>query len=94
MTTGYQKPSMEGLSIIPTGILEGIEKYFKHRIKPGGALLAILENDLNMAIFKSDPWTMAAMKEILWYLDRIEMGSTWGTPERVEAWLAKGVSHE
>jgi len=87
----YVRPDISDLSI-PGGILEGLENYFQHKIKPGGCLTAILRNDLYMAVSQADPYTHGALKDIIAFLDRVDMPGVrkWGSPSHVDNWLYGG----
>lgn len=93
MSREYVRPDINDL-FIPPGIVEGLERYLRDRIKPGSALTSILQNDLHTAAMRSDSYTWGSMKSIIWFLERAEMRDAWGSKEKVDAWIAdSGESH-
>lgn len=67
--------------------LNGIERYVKERIRPGGFLMAVLENNLRESIFRADEENRASLYEIVSYLYWSVPGNCWGSPEIVKKWL-------
>jgi hypothetical protein len=74
---------------LPQHLREGMQRYLEDRIRPGGFLVAVLENDLMGAVRRADQDSLA-------FLDRIMMDFmidvppvAWGSPQKVERWLAR-----
>jgi hypothetical protein len=73
---------------IPDTLQPGLERYLKHRIRPGGFLSAILENDLAMAVLRADsPRNERAIADIVRFLNHEASASAWGSREAVDAWV-------
>lgn len=59
----------------------------------GAFLQAVLENDLQGAIGRADPESLAGIKGIVAYVYNALPDKCWGSKENVAAWLeAKGVT--
>lgn len=72
----------------PPHIIDGIRNYVDERIPPGGFLNAVLENDLKEAFSRADEQSLAGMFGIVSYCYNEIPGVCWGSPQKVEAWLA------
>lgn len=67
----------------------GLERYLKDGIRPGGFLLAILMNDLCGAVNRMASFAaMDSIARIVRFLQNEASDSVWGSPEKVEAWIA------
>jgi hypothetical protein len=75
---------------VPTHLLPGLRAYGTSRVEPGRFLRAVLENDLQGAIARADPESLAAMRGICQYVFNALPGLCWGSKEKVAAWLAQG----
>lgn len=73
---------------IPPLVLRGLEKYRDERAPVGSFLTAVLGNDLHEAVARADVDSMAALKDIGFYLHWEMPPKCWGSPEKVAAWLA------
>lgn len=72
---------------IPENLWHGLECYFVHRIQPGGFLTAVLENDLHGACQRADGTSRTVLWELSAWLFNHAPGGSYGTPQRVRAWL-------
>ena len=73
---------------MPELIRQAIDNYVKHHRPTGSFTRAVLENDLREAIARADVFSMAAIKDIVMYCHWEITGDCWGSPKKVEAWLA------
>jgi len=74
---------------IPSQLVESLERYRDQGVPTGGFLEAVLSNDLKEAFGRADPFSRAAMFEIVSWCYNEMPSAAWGSPERVEAWLVK-----
>lgn len=74
--------------MIPMTIRDSLNRYVSQHVKPGGFLTAVLENDLINAHWLADSENLAALDELLKKIYNEIPGNAWGSPEKVEAWLA------
>ena len=74
---------------IPALLLEGITNYVEHRVKPGGFLSSVLQNDLVRAYGRADEESLRALPQIINYLNANVPATCWGSPEKYSDWLAK-----
>ena len=72
---------------VPENILGALDRYVEHRIPPGSCTLAILSNDLQGAYGRADRYTAAAMHDIVRYIYNCLPSASWGSREKVQAWL-------
>ena len=71
----------------PIHILDSINHYVEHGLRPGGFVTAVLSNDLAGAFNAADTDAEAGLRDILKYV-RWEIPSLcWGSRTKVEAWL-------
>lgn len=76
-------------SVISPAIMEGIEMYVKHGIKPGSFLTAVLKNDLLTAVKQADYINMKIIPVIVSYIyNEVAPSTCWGSTEAVEKWMA------
>jgi hypothetical protein len=73
---------------IPDGILEGLINYRDKRIPTGGFLWAVLANDLSKSFARADSSSLAALQDIIQFVWWEMPSVAWGSPEKVDAWLA------
>jgi len=73
---------------IPDHMCQGLDDYIERHWKPGGFLLAVLSNDLREACALADYINIKALPVFVAYLHSEAPSACWGSPERVEAWLA------
>lgn len=69
----------------------GLNRYFESGIRTGGFLQACLENNIEEAeIRAADPGTRNSIPDIFEFLENRADPESWGSPEKVEAWIEKG----
>ena len=72
----------------PVRILDSINAYVEHRRRPGGFLIAVLENNLTGALRAADSASRKGLDDIMLYLWNEVPSSCWGSPAKVKAWLS------
>lgn len=75
---------------LPEHMREGAAEYVERRLPPGGFMYAVLCNDLTGAIGKADEDNLAAIVQWAHWLWWDIPSQCWGSPAKVEAWLAEG----
>lgn len=70
-------------------IRASLDRYINHKIPTGGFLRAILENNLKEACARADNINRHRLFEIVSYCYNDIPSGSWGSPEKVEAWLAQ-----
>lgn len=73
--------------LCPPIIRESLDRYVSHGVPPGDFLRAVLENDLKEAIGRADWINGPAIHHIVSYCYNELPSPSWGSPERVAAWL-------
>lgn len=68
-------------------IKESLERYVNFKIKPGGFLTAVLENDLKEAFARADHINRYRMFEIVSYCYNEIPANCWGSKKAVNDWL-------
>tara|TARA_R110000824_G_scaffold372892_3_gene563090 strand:+ start:3963 stop:4205 length:243 start_codon:yes stop_codon:yes gene_type:complete len=71
----------------PVHILDSINRYVEHKLEPGGFVRAVLSNDLSAAFRVADTDAEAGIQDILKYVRWEIPAESWGSPEKVKAWL-------
>lgn len=73
---------------------DAFQRYFDHGFEPGSFGTAVLCNDLASAVMAADHWNKTRLYgTVQWLYDHAPRGS-WGSPEIVRDWLAKGVAFQ
>lgn len=76
---------------LPLALLEGLRRYLQDRIPTGSFLWAVLENDLARAIGSMHgTLAVADLRELLDLLRNSFPSMSYGSPEKVAAWLERG----
>ena len=73
---------------IPERMMPGIKRYVEHGSKPGEFLTAIICNDLSSAVAQADNENMQNMPAFVSYFYNECPLSCWGSPHKMEAWIA------
>lgn len=81
----------EGRYLVPEHMWGAVERYFLNGVAPGHFLTAVLSNDLMEAFSRADDVNGAAMREWCQFLYCYAPRGSYGSPERVAAWLAQFV---
>jgi len=72
---------------VPKYILDIINRYVEDDVPPGGFLTAVLSNDLVGAFTWADSDCKSALPDIVRYLNNEIPAESWGSKDKVEAWL-------
>ena len=72
---------------VPPKIRELIRSYADFGSPPGGFVKAVLENNLELAVFAADSDNLKHLKDIVMYCHWEIPSSCWGSPEKVQAWV-------
>lgn len=75
---------------IPNHIVEGFGRYLTDGILPGSFCECCLRNDLRGAISRADPINLFRINEIVIFLVMGMPRNSWGSDEKVEAWVSQG----
>lgn len=99
---GFSKVNGEFVDNLDVAAEEGCERqnhlanmqaslmaYRDERLKPGGFLTAILENDLQAACDKADRLNRHNIFELVWWAWNELPANCWGSRDKVRAWLGK-----
>jgi|TARA_Y100000310_G_scaffold219808_1_gene221234 hypothetical protein len=81
-------PEDDLAAVVPIHTLDALERYIRDRLPPGGFLTAVLSNDLVGAFGAADSTNVEAMKEIIVFIYNRIPSSSWGSKEKVNAWIA------
>lgn len=76
--------------MIPERTKDAINRYVADHCHTGGFLEAVLSNNLRQSFARSDKENRLALFEIVTYCWNEIPFICWGTPEKVQAWLAVG----
>lgn len=68
-------------------MLDALECYVRDHIKPGGFLCAVISNDLCDTITRADDNNLANLPAFTAYLYNEAPQRSWGSPERLKAWI-------
>lgn len=74
---------------IPDRMMGGLKRYVEHGIEPGSFLMAVLRNDLHDAVGRADDENIRNLPAYVSYLYNEAPSPCWGSPEKVQAWLAR-----
>ena len=74
---------------IPPLVLGAIERYVEQCIRPGDCTLAILSNDLFLAVARADEHTLRALPAIVAYVAMKVPEHARGSRDAVEMWLQR-----
>lgn len=78
-----------GRHLVPPHMWGAVERYFVQRIPPGNFLTALLCNDLMAAFGRADDINAANMRQWCQFLYNYAPAGSYGSPERVAAWLGE-----
>lgn len=71
---------------VPRHLRDGLVRYFREGILPGGFMQAVLCNDLRQAVLRANPGGARMVLALIDFLEHYAPPMAWGTPERVLAW--------
>lgn len=76
---------------LPEHLRGGMKRYIEQYCPTGGFLEAVLENNLVEAFGRADEVNRERMFDIVNFLYNEAPADCWGSPAKVEAWLAQRV---
>jgi hypothetical protein len=74
---------------IPTHMMEAMDRYINHGIKPGSFLSAVIRNDLCDAIGRADDINIHLIPDYVRYFYNDAPSACWGSPAKFESWLSR-----
>lgn len=77
------------LRLIPSSTREGLVRYRNLRTEIGGFLRAVLENNLTEACARADQHNLRALPAIVAWCYHQLPSLSWGSPNKVAAWLRR-----
>ncbi len=77
---------------VPESIKDSLDRYVKHRIKPGSFARSVLENDLYGALASVDMTNRFYLREIVLHVHTCLPSECHGSKEAVSSWLKEGVT--
>ena len=75
-------------TLIKQSTRDSLDRYVNHHIPTGGFLKAVLENDLQEAFGRADEENCAALFHICAFVYNEIPRACYGSPKKVQAWLA------
>jgi hypothetical protein len=91
MEGGMMKLTVNGRPIdysdLPEHMQGGMQRYMEHGIEPGSFLVAVLSNDLMGAFGKADHINAQFIREYCQWLYNHAPAGSFGSRERVNAWM-------
>ncbi len=72
---------------IPAHLGPALFFYLTDRQPPGGFLQSVLSNNLQDAVKRADPFSLAALLDIVDFLLEAAPHASWGSPEKFRAWV-------
>jgi hypothetical protein len=70
---------------------QNLDNYLEHHIPTGGFLRSVLSNNLFESIKRADEGNLKTIHEIVEYIYNKFPTSCYGSPEKVDKWLQKGI---
>lgn len=80
----------EKIGMLPAYMQGGMLRYIENGFEPGSFLTALLSNDLRETFARADDLNATAVRTYVQYLYSYAPQGCWGSPDCVNAWLAKG----
>lgn len=74
---------------VPPHLTDGIVRYLRDGVAPGGFLMAALRNDLVSAVSRADAESLAGLRHLVSFIFNDMPSDAWGSPEAVNDWLAE-----
>jgi hypothetical protein len=76
--------------VLPEHMRDGAKRYIEHGTKPGDFMRVALCNDLVGAAERADSINLHCLVDWAAWLHWNCPSGAWGSPEKVNAWIAKG----
>lgn len=74
---------------IPERMWGGIERYIEQGMVPGDFLSAVICNDLQEAVGRSDDENINLLAVYIAYFYNVAPSQCWGSPEKMKAWIQR-----
>ena len=85
----------DGLHGLPDVSQEALKNYFLYALQPGGFLTSLLSCDpWPDVISRADHWNKPILGKYLNWLQEFAPAGSWGSPDIVADWLAKGPAYQ
>lgn len=81
----------EAYDLIPEHCRESVRQYMEWHVPVGRFLMAVFANDLMDALGRADHINEEALPNYGKFLYNHAPPASWGSPEKVKEWVAKGV---
>ena len=81
---------MTTIKLLPEHMRDGMQLYVDHGIEPGSFMTSVLANDLKQACACADDINRYRIFDIVSYCYNYIPSQSWGSYERVEAWIKQG----
>ncbi|MES2531950.1 MAG: hypothetical protein V4636_13010 [Pseudomonadota bacterium] len=78
----------DALLALPDYMQTGMAYYLAAGIEPGSFLTAVLCNDLRGACMRADTTNQRRLYDYVFFLYNYAPSTCWGSPEKVDAWIA------
>lgn len=82
--------AQQGIHLVPPHLRDGILNYAVDGRRIGSFLTAVVSNDLHQAVARGDDNSLAGLKGLMQFLYNYSPAPCWGSPAKVEAWIACG----
>lgn len=86
---GPDDPFYYRMRRIPPAVLDALRWYVIGHRRPGGFLIAVLQNDLSVAIARADGRSLNGLAALVMLLINDMPSACWGSEAAVAAWLEK-----
>lgn len=71
---------------IPSYMMPGLVNYIRYATEPGGFLVSVLSNDLQMAVGRADSSNLKNLVAYVGFLYNEAPTGCWGSPEKYKNW--------
>lgn len=81
-------------SLIPEHVRPRMKRYLERGLRPGEFVVAVLENNLVQSVCRADRVNLAQIVEWAKFLYNEMPMESWGSKEKVNAWIKKRRKYE
>jgi len=67
-----------------------LQRYLTHGVQPGGAMVALLSDELFETVARSDTGRLSELADIVRFVYNEFPLRAWGSRQKVDAWIAAG----
>lgn len=79
---------MDNSNLVPPHLREGLERWIRNGVEPGGFLRALLQNDLVGAVLRADPISREAIPSVVRWLTESAPEGSYGSLKNYQNWPA------